>query len=590
MGELLINVHGSGVSDDITAVRNDVLKGKTAVTSDSDDEIVEGTLELTGNAAPGNVETGKTFYSTNAHTRQTGALRNVTNDTSVKHGTNNTTPVVRGDAAYVSVNTDGIARAEIRFNESRGVIEPNTLIGVPQNAMAAAGGLSQGKLLKGQSAFGITGTATDDATSRAGDILSGKTAYINGSKVTGSMPNQGAASATLTAGNSYTIPAGYHNGRGKVTANSLASQTGGTCAAGDILSGKTAWVNGNKVTGTMTNQGAKNASLNCGNTYTIPAGYHSGSGKVTANSLASQTEATSGAGDILSGKTAWANGTKLTGNMTNRGAVTGSVNCGNTYTIPAGYHNGSGKVTGNSLASQTGVQSGKTAAGAPQVLTGYEAWGNGSRVTGTMANQGAKTAGLNCGDSYTIPAGYHNGSGKITANSLSGQTSGTATAANILNGKTAWVGGTKLTGTIASSSGGTYTPGSSSQTINCGGKYMTGNITINAVPSSYYIRKTTSATATLSHNNPSASITITNAPTEANTYYIIITQGVGNHLLAASNSWKASTNVDGIHSVGIYNTTITASWSGTTITINFTTTSTKVLNVTFGVGAVFGKH
>ena len=44
MGELLINVHGSGLSDDITAVRNDVLKGKTAVTSDSDDEIVEGTL------------------------------------------------------------------------------------------------------------------------------------------------------------------------------------------------------------------------------------------------------------------------------------------------------------------------------------------------------------------------------------------------------------------------------------------------------------------------------------------------------------------------------------------------------------------
>ena len=156
MGELLINVHGSGVSDDITAVRNDVLKGKTAVTSDSDDEIVEGTLELTGNAAPGNVDTGKTFYSTNAHTRQTGALRNVTNDTSVKHGTNNTTPVVRGDAAYVSVNTDGIARAEIRFNESRGVIEPNTLIGVPQNAMAAAGGLSQG-MKHGSTGRGLPG-------------------------------------------------------------------------------------------------------------------------------------------------------------------------------------------------------------------------------------------------------------------------------------------------------------------------------------------------------------------------------------------------------------------------------------------------
>ena len=46
-GELFINVSGGGgISDDITARQNDVLKGKTAITSDSDDEIVEGTLEL----------------------------------------------------------------------------------------------------------------------------------------------------------------------------------------------------------------------------------------------------------------------------------------------------------------------------------------------------------------------------------------------------------------------------------------------------------------------------------------------------------------------------------------------------------------
>ena len=56
MGELFINVSGGGgISDDITARQNDVLKGKTAITSDSDDEIVEGTLELTGNAAVGHV-------------------------------------------------------------------------------------------------------------------------------------------------------------------------------------------------------------------------------------------------------------------------------------------------------------------------------------------------------------------------------------------------------------------------------------------------------------------------------------------------------------------------------------------------------
>jgi hypothetical protein len=47
----------------------------------------------------------------------------------------------------------------------------------------------------------------------------------------------------------------------------------------------------------------------------------------------------------LSGKTAWVNGSKITGNMPNRGAVTASIKLGETYTIPAGYHNGNGKVT-----------------------------------------------------------------------------------------------------------------------------------------------------------------------------------------------------------------------------------------------------
>ena len=67
-------------------------------------------------------------------------------------------------------------------------------------------------------------------------------------------------------------------------------------------------------------------------------------------------------------------------------------------------------------------------------------------LTGTMANRGAITSNLNAGGSYTIPAGYHNGSGKVTANSLASQTSATATSADILTGKTAWVNGNKLTG------------------------------------------------------------------------------------------------------------------------------------------------
>lgn len=154
---------------------------------------------------------------------------------------------------------------------------------------------------------------------------------------------------------------------------------------------------------------------------------------------------------VLSGKTYYNTDAKAkrTGTMTNQGAKTSSLNCGGSYTIPAGYHNGSGKVTANSLSSQTGVDSGKTAAAAAQILTGYQAWVNGSKVTGSMANQGAKTSALNCGGSYTIPAGYHNGSGKVTANSLASQTAATAVAAHIISGETAWVNGKKITGTLA---------------------------------------------------------------------------------------------------------------------------------------------
>lgn len=57
-------------------------------------------------------------------------------------------------------------------------------------------------------------------TAAASQILTGATAYVNKELVTGSMPDNGAVSATVAPGASYTIPEGYHNGSGTVTAGS----------------------------------------------------------------------------------------------------------------------------------------------------------------------------------------------------------------------------------------------------------------------------------------------------------------------------------------------------------------------------------
>lgn len=74
MAEALIVGAGGGTSsDECTALLADVIKGKTAVTNNSNDEPGIGTLELTGNAAVNEVYTGKTFYS-NSFTLLTGSI------------------------------------------------------------------------------------------------------------------------------------------------------------------------------------------------------------------------------------------------------------------------------------------------------------------------------------------------------------------------------------------------------------------------------------------------------------------------------------------------------------------------------------
>lgn len=72
---------------------------------------------------------------------------------------------------------------------------------------------------------------------------------------------------------------------------------------------------------------------------------------------------TAAVGEILAGKTAHARGALLTGTMTNNGAVTGTISTkAGQYTVPQGYHDGSGKV-GISSAEQAKIIAGNIKAG-----------------------------------------------------------------------------------------------------------------------------------------------------------------------------------------------------------------------------------
>lgn len=99
----------------------------------------------------------------------------------------------------------------------------------------------------------------------------------------GTMPNRGAVYKVLNEGETYIVPKGYHDGHGRVRATSLLSQTQATATPTQILSGQTAYVNGEKITGTMPNRGANNIVLPVNGTATIPEGYHNGQGRVSQN-------------------------------------------------------------------------------------------------------------------------------------------------------------------------------------------------------------------------------------------------------------------------------------------------------------------
>lgn len=137
--------------------------------------------------------------------------------------------------------------------------------------------------------------------------------------------NNGAVTATVQEGDTYTIPRGYHNGSGTVS---------GVAGGGNYnLQSKTA-------TPTKAQQNI-----------TPDQGYYGLSDVTIAaipESYQDVSSVTATAGDVLANKIIIdSKGKSVAGTMPNNGAVEGSIDGLSTmeYTIPAGYHNGLGKIT-----------------------------------------------------------------------------------------------------------------------------------------------------------------------------------------------------------------------------------------------------
>lgn len=114
-----------------------------------------------------------------------------------------------------------------------------TLMDLTSDTITAASLLS-GITAHDKSGAPITGTCTYDSdtsddTAAVSEILSGKTAHARGTLLTGSMTNNGGVTGTIsTKAGEYTIPQGYHDGSGKV---SIASTEQAKIIAGNIKSG-----------------------------------------------------------------------------------------------------------------------------------------------------------------------------------------------------------------------------------------------------------------------------------------------------------------------------------------------------------------
>ena len=399
------------------------------------------------------------------------------------------------DYRYVTVNVSG----------GSGDHSPSISVSNDGTVTATCGGTSTTHMLSssddtdfkasniktGTNIFGVTGSFTSDANATADDLRSSKTAYVNGSKITGSMTEHTTTSSnvTVTSKSGNSIPAGYYNGTPKAVIGSTDSSNliatnirknvtilgvTGTLEEGSstpltpvepISTEHSKYIYGGP---TIVGQRANGHIYDTSDSTLVVSKY-----AVTQDTLIYVDAWAYDTSDGLGAYLSFYDSSDVNIARTTRSAEEGSTTSTavaydqKVISVPlnAAYVYVAGMAVGSKspavyvgTPSGIGIDPSDATAAASDILAGKTAYiggeTQGNPTAGTMTNNGAVSATIDVRSghtSYTIPSGYHDGSGTV---SLTTETK-------------------------------TITPVESSQTVTPTDGKVLSSVTVNQIPSTY---------------------------------------------------------------------------------------------------------